>query len=177
MESSQNITSRLILNAEDIQQRIQRIAYEIYERNFQESQLIVAGIADRGYTLAQRIGDALNTISHFRFAQHSLQLVSIQLEKFTERQCEVLLSCEPALLEGKSIILVDDVLNTGKTLAYSMRPFLENGVSKMEIAVLVNRSHSKFPVVASYTGYELATTLEEHIEVILDGQQDAAYLR
>jgi pyrimidine operon attenuation protein/uracil phosphoribosyltransferase len=169
--------SRMILNAEEIQQKIRRIAYEIYERNFEVSQLIVAGIEDRGYALAKRISDALDQISHFQHRQSTLELVKINLEKFTDRQCEVALSCELSQLDQKNIILVDDVLNTGRTLAYSMRPFLERNIQQMEIAVLVNRSHSKFPVVATYTGYELSTTLEEHIEVVLDGKKDAVYLK
>ncbi|MEK6480075.1 phosphoribosyltransferase family protein [Catalinimonas sp. 4WD22] len=180
-------TPRLILNADQIQQKIRRIAYEIYERNFKDQQLILAGIVDRGFALAERIGRELDAISHFKYAETSassgrhteasLQLVKIHLEKFTNKQCEVKLDYPLEQLEGKRIILVDDVLNTGRTLAYSMRPFLEQNISQMEIAVLVNRSHSKFPVIANYTGYELATTLEEHIEVILDGQADAVHLK
>ncbi|WPP52608.1 phosphoribosyltransferase family protein [Catalinimonas niigatensis] len=177
MIAEPNTAPRIILNAEEIQQKIRRIAYEIYEHNFEDKQLILAGIVDRGFALAERIGHELNEISHFKYAQDSLRLVRIQLEKFTHQQCGVDLDCALEQLDGKRIILVDDVLNTGRTLAYSMRPFLERNIHKLEIAVLVNRSHSKFPVVANYTGYELATTLEEHIEVVLDGQSDAVYLK
>jgi len=177
MDTITESPSRIILDAEQIQQIIQRIAYEIYEYNFAVDQLIVAGIYDRGYELARRISEALDKISPFKFEAKSLQLIKIQLEKFTDRQCEVQLNHDLETLDGKNIILVDDVLNTGKTLAYSMRPFLERAIHQMEIAVLVNRSHGKFPVVATYTGYELATTLEEHIEVILDGENDAVYLK
>lgn len=177
MNTPEASTSRMILRAEEIDQKIRRIAYEIYERNFQDSQLIVAGIDDRGYALAKRIADHLDEISHFQFAKQSLTLVKVSLQKFTREQCDVSLSCPVEDLDGKNIILVDDVLNTGRTLAYSMRPFLERNLHQLEIAVLVNRSHSKFPVVASYTGYELATTLEEHIEVVLNGEQSAVYLK
>lgn len=177
MNSSQSTDARVILHAEEIDQKIRRIAYEIYERNFDVNRLIVAGIEDRGYALAKRIADHLNDISHFRYSEESLTLVQITLEKFTQKQCDVALSCSVEELDQKNIILVDDVLNTGRTLAYSMRPFLERNIHQLEIAVLVNRSHSKFPVVASYTGYELATTLEEHIEVVLDGNRDAVYLK
>jgi len=177
MNTPEASTSRTILRAEEIDQKIRRIAYEIYERNFEDSQLIVAGIDDRGYALAKRIADHLDEISHFQFAQQSLTLVKVSLQKFTREQSNVSLSCPVEDLDGKNIILVDDVLNTGRTLAYSMRPFLERNLHQLEIAVLVNRSHSKFPVVASYTGYELATTLEEHIEVVLNGEQSAVYLK
>lgn len=177
MTSEPSTAARIILNADEIQQKTRRIAYEIYERNFDDQQLILAGIVDRGFALAERIGQELDEISHFKYAEDSLHLVRIQLEKFTHQQCGVSLDCTLEQLDGKSIILIDDVLNTGRTLAYSMRPFLERNINKLEIAVLVNRSHSKFPVVANYTGYELGTTLEEHIEVVLDGAKDAAYLK
>lgn len=177
MEKTAENHTRIILDAEQIAQKIRRIAYEIYEYNFEVDELIVAGIEDRGYELAHRISEALDQISPFQFNKQTLKLVKIVLEKFTDRQCEVSLNCGLEELEGKNIILVDDVLNTGRTLAYSMRPFLERNIQQMEIAVLVNRSHSKFPVVATYTGYELSTTLEEHIEVILDGTHDAVYLK
>ncbi|WKN29794.1 phosphoribosyltransferase family protein [Porifericola rhodea] len=181
MTQEQNTTPRIILGADEIQQKIRRIAYEVYERNYEAQSLILAGIVDRGFALAERIGTALNEISHFKFkpvsTERKLQLVKIHLEKFTHEQCKVELDCSLEQLDGQRIVLIDDVLNTGRTLAYSMRPFLDRPIQQMEIAVLVNRSHSKFPVVANYTGYELATTLEEHIEVILDGERDAVYLK
>ena len=71
--------------------------------------------------------------------------------------------------------MVDDVLNTGKIITYSMKPFLSTEVRKIEVAVLVNRSHLLFPVFPRYTGYALSTTLSEHIEVIL-GKRAAVYL-
>jgi len=177
MSTTQANDARVILNSQEIDQKIRRIAYEVYERNFDVQELIVAGIEDRGFALAQRIAEHLDAISHFKYQEESLKLVKVTLEKFTEKQCDVGLNCSLTELDQKNILLVDDVLNTGRTLAYSMRPFLERNIHRLEIAVLVNRSHSKFPVVASYTGYELATTLEEHIEVVLDGDADAVFLR
>ncbi|MFP4090679.1 MAG: phosphoribosyltransferase family protein [Cyclobacteriaceae bacterium] len=176
MEHNIPTSSRIILNAEEIQQKIRRIAYEIFERNFGEERLVLAGIDDRGYLLAEKLATELVQISPFKFETSTLSLLKIQLEKFTQRQCEVRLEDAPENLEGSSVIVVDDVLNTGRTLAYSLRPFLEQPLKKLEIAVLVNRSHIKFPVVASYTGYELATTLEEHIEVVLEENAEAVYL-
>ncbi len=177
MNTPEASSSRTILFAKEIDQKIRRIAYEIYERNIKDSQLIVAGIDDRGYALAQRIADHLDEISHFQYVKQSLKLVKVSLQKFTSKQCDVSLNCLVEDLDGKNVVLVDDVLNTGRTLAYSMRPFLERNLHQLEIAVLVNRSHSKFPVVASYTGYELSTTLEEHIEVVLNGEHSAVFLK
>lgn len=168
---------RLILNSQQVKQKIKRIAFEIYERNFEEKELIVAGIVDRGYQLAAKICDELNSISHFTYQDQSLKLIHISLEKFTAKLDEVHIDLDASALENKCIVIVDDVLNTGRTLAYSVQPFLYHKIKKLEIAVLVNRSHIQFPVSANYTGYELATTLQEHIRVILEPEQEAVYLK
>ena len=170
------ITSKLILDAEQIRRKITRIAYEIYERNFEEEQLLVAGIVDRGYRLAERICAVLDRDSTFTFAQKNLHLIQVTLSKATQQPAEVTIDYDRENLAGKSVILVDDVLNTGKTLAHCVCPFLRYPIKKLETAVLVNRSHIRFPVSVSYTGYALATTLHEHIEVVLDDQQ-AVYLK
>ena len=171
-----NPTPTLILDAEQIRRKITRIAYEIYERNFDEEQLLIAGVVDRGYRFAERIAAVLDRDSTFTFARGNLDLIQVTLSKSTQQQAEVNIHYDQERLSGKSVILVDDVLNTGKTLAYCVGPFLQYPIKKLETAVLVNRSHIQFPVLVSYTGYALATTLQEHIEVVLDGQQ-AAYLR
>ena len=169
--------ARLILNADQIQKKVRRIAFEVYERNYLETKLIIAGITGRGYELAKMIGRELEKISHFKEETHALKLVEVSLEKFAPFQGEVSLDCALDGLEDASIVLVDDVLNTGKTLAHSLKPFLQKTIKKLEIAVLVNRSHTLFPISADYTGYELATTLQEHIEVILETENLAVYLK
>ena len=167
--------SKLILDAEQIRRKITRIAYEIYERNFEEEQLLVAGVVDQGYRLAELICAVLDRDSTFTFAQKNLHLIEVTLDKGAKQQPEVVIGCDLAQLERKSVILVDDVMNTGKTLAYCISPFLQYPIKKLETAVLVNRSHIQFPVSVSYTGYALATTLHEHIKVVLDDPQ-AVYL-
>jgi len=153
----------LILDESQIQSKIKRIAYEIYEDNFKEKKLVVAGIEDRGYRVAQLLAKELVTISTIQ-----VLLVKVSVDKKSILNSNIELDCNPKLLKNKSIILVDDVLNTGKTLAYSLKPFLNLEIKKLVIAVLVNRSHILFPIMATYTGYELSTTINEHIDVYIE---------
>ena len=161
----------LILDASQVKQKIRRMAYEIYEHNFKEKSIVIAGIQGQGYVLAKSLVKEIESIS-----QVKAKLVKVTLDKVAPQQSEVTLDCEVKDLRKKCIILVDDVLNTGRTFAYGLKPFLDIEVKKIEIAVLVNRSHTLFPVYPQYTGYELSTTITDHVEVSL-GAEVAVYLR
>jgi pyrimidine operon attenuation protein / uracil phosphoribosyltransferase len=154
-------TKTLVLNHRQIQQKITRIAYEIYERNVSEKGVVFAGISGMGQVLAELLAKKLEEISPLK-----VESIEVILDKQAVVQGIVSLSPQ-MVLDEKCIILVDDVLNTGKTLAFAFKPFLEFPIKKMELAVLVNRSHKLFPVSPDYTGLELATTLNEHIAVNL----------
>jgi len=167
MERDQNI----ILTKRQVLQIIKRIAYEIYERNFKEKELIIAGIEENGYVLAKMLIAELKEIAPFQ-----LRLVKITLDKFQPIQSEIYLDIQPEELRNKNIVITDDVLNTGKTLAYSLKPFLNMEVNKIETAILVNRGHTLFPIAADYYGYELSTTLKEHIRVNLSGENAGVFL-
>ncbi|MEM9298629.1 MAG: phosphoribosyltransferase family protein [Bacteroidota bacterium] len=163
----------LILNEVQIQQKIKRIAFEIYENNFKEKELVIAGVKDQGYKLAELICIALKDICPIKPI-----LISITLDKLKPTQSEILFSEKIDRCKNKSILLVDDVLNTGRTLAYSLKPFLKVRVKKIEVAVLVNRSHTEFPISAKYTGFELSTSIMEHVQVVLEEKESSAvYLR
>jgi pyrimidine operon attenuation protein/uracil phosphoribosyltransferase len=88
-------------------------------------------------------------------------------------------SCELQLneLENKSIVIVDDVLNTGSTLIYAVQYFLQIPVKQIKTAVIVNRNHKKFPIKADFKGISLSTSTNEHVSVILDGSKSGIYLR
>jgi pyrimidine operon attenuation protein/uracil phosphoribosyltransferase len=160
----------LILDDRQISQKIKRIAVEIYEHNFNEKSIVVAGIDGQGYSLAKRLADQVQQISPLEVI-----LTKVSLDKIAPQQSEVTLDCDIKTLKKKCIILVDDVLNTGRTFAYGMKPFLDIEVKKIETAVLVNRAHTLFPIYPQYTGYELTTTIKDHVEVRL-GKQSAVYL-
>lgn len=159
-----------VLTDEQIRKKISRMAYEIYENNFEEKVLILAGVDGQGYVLAQLLQKELNNISELECV-----VVKLSVNKNAPEDTEVTLDVSIKELAKKNIILVDDVLNTGRILTYGMRPFLTIPVRKIEVAVLVNRSHALYPTHPTYTGYELSTTLDDHIEVVLK-KKFAVYL-
>ena len=152
----------LILDTRQVKQKIKRMAYEIFEHNFKEKGIVIAGIEGQGYILAKLLAKEVENISPLE-----IKLVKINLDKIAPEQSEIKLDCDLKELKKKCIIMVDDVLNTGRTFAYGMKPFLTIEVKKIETAVLVNRSHTLFPIYPQYTGYELATTIKDHVEVNL----------
>ena len=160
----------LILDARQVQQKIKRMAYEIFEHNFKEKIVVIAGIDGQGYILAKLLANEIESISPLE-----IKLVKVSLDKLAPQQSEVILDCDLKELKKRCIVLVDDVLNTGRTFAYGMTPFLTIEVKKIETAVLVNRSHTLFPINPQYTGYELATTIKDHVEVKL-GNETSVYL-
>jgi len=163
-------TKILVLNHKQIGQKITRMAYEIYERNASEKGILIAGINGMGFILAQLLAKALEEISPLQ-----AEVLEVQFDKSKTSKGNIQLS-KSVEMKGKTVVLVDDVLNTGKTLLYGLEPFLENAVKKIEVAVLVNRSHKLYPVTPDYTGLELATTLTEHIDVDLSKENFSAYL-
>lgn len=162
----------LILNKQQIQQKINRMAYQILEDNLNEKEVVLAGIWDRGYKLALRLQLVLQEISELK-----VTLLKIELEK--EASClSATTDLEPAKLKNRVIILVDDVLNSGKTLAYGFGVFLNTPHKKIRTVVLVDRSHKIYPIATDFVGLQMATVLKEHVDVVLDvaGEEDGVYL-
>jgi len=138
-----------------------RMAYEILENNYEENELILAGIRESGSVIARNIQHLLHEIKDI-----STELLMISLDKkFPE---DVLLSRSTSF-ENKVVILIDDVSNSGKTLMYALKPFLSSYPKKIQTLVLVERTHKAFPVKPDYVGLSVATTLQEHIYVEVDG--------
>ena len=161
----------LILDADQVKQKIRRMAFEIYENNFKEKNIVIAGIDGQGYVLAKLLAKQVESISSIE-----VKLVKISMDKLAPQQSEIELDCEVKDVKKKSIVMIDDVLNTGRTFTYGMKPFLNIEVKKIETAVLINRGHTSFPIHARYTGYELSTTIKEHVEVKLSKDEMAVYL-
>ena len=161
----------LILSSKEVEQKLVRIAYEIYEKNVDAQEIVFAGILDTGYKLASILKNQFEKITPIKAS-----LVKVSLDKLAPTQSEISLDIDSTTLNNKVVILVDDVLQSGRTLAYSLKPFLNVRIKKIEIAVLVNRDHPKFPLSATYTGYSLATTIKEHIDVRIKDEDVEVYL-
>ncbi|MBC7425404.1 MAG: phosphoribosyltransferase [Bacteroidia bacterium] len=134
-----------ILNHKQINQMIIRMAYQVYESNMDASDIVIAGVAERGGFIGELLFKALKEISPAKVNYISLN------------------DAVPKDFKGKTVVLTDDVLNTGATLINIMGPLVNAGVVKLEVAVLADRNHRLFPVHADYKGISMATTLQEHI--------------
>jgi pyrimidine operon attenuation protein / uracil phosphoribosyltransferase len=159
----------LILDAGQMRQKLNRLAYQVYENNFDEKELLICGLAERGYQLAEELYAILKKIVPFPISLHK-----VVLDK--EKPDSSAVSLEPDdKVKGKSVILCDDVLYTGRTLAYAALPFLKGNVKKLQCLVLIHRNHLTFPVQPTYIGMSLATTLQEHVNVKF-GEQAGVHL-
>ncbi|MDN5283793.1 MAG: phosphoribosyltransferase [Mucilaginibacter sp.] len=163
----------LILNQQQIQQKIDRIAYQILEDNFDEQEILIAGILPRGNHIAERIKTILDDIAPF-----TSKLLTIELEKDSST-LQAKFNFDIQDCNNKVVILVDDVLNSGKTLAYGIGVFLDVPLKKLRTAVLIDRNHKSFPITTDFAGVALSTVIKEHVDVVLDeaGEEDAVYLR
>jgi pyrimidine operon attenuation protein/uracil phosphoribosyltransferase len=160
----------LVLDHDQVKQKIKRIAFQILENNLGEKVVYLAGIEGQGYTLAQMLASELQAIAPF-----TVQVLKVQMNKEVPSSEPVTVNVDEKEFQKKSIVLIDDVLNSGRTLIYALKPFLDVPVKKLQVAVLVNRAHTAFPIHPAYTGYELATTLNDHVKVTL-GKKSAVYL-
>lgn len=160
----------LILSKKDIEQKINRIAYQILEENYDEKEIVLIGIKDNGFAFAKRIVKYLATITDIKLHLHYIEVDKTHPEKMAPKY-----DFDQAQLQNKSIVLVDDVANTGRTLGYALKPLLDFLPKKIQVAVLVDRQHKLFPVSADFVGLSLSTTLKEHITVEL-GKEEAVYL-
>uniref|UniRef100_UPI00404B9CA5 phosphoribosyltransferase domain-containing protein n=1 Tax=Gelidibacter sp. TaxID=2018083 RepID=UPI00404B9CA5 len=164
-------TKDSILNHDEINHKIKRIAYQIYESNVNENEVILAGIDSNGYILAKKLKANLDKISEL-----NVVLCKVIIDKKNPLN-PIKTSLKTEEYTNKSIVLIDDVLNSGSTLIYGVKHFLNVPLKQFKTAVLVNRNHKKFPVKADFKGISLSTSLNEHVEVVLEGKTYEAYLK
>ena len=164
------MSQNIILNHLEIEHKIKRIAYQIYETFAEENEIILAGIANNGYVFAKKVGVVLKTISDIE-----ITLCEVKIDKQNPFKA-ITTSISKETYMNKSIVLVDDVLHSGTTLIYGVKHFLEMPVKKIKTAVLVDRNHKKFPVKADFKGISLSTSIKEHVHVVFENNNDYAYL-
>lgn len=158
-----------IMDQKHIQKTIKRISYQIYETNSEENELVLAGIKENGLELATRIQKELKKISDL-----DVVLIEIKMDKKNPRD-KISMSQSISFCENKSVVVVDDVLNTGRTLIYAVKKFLSIKLKKIQTAVLVNRNHKNFPIKGDFKGISLSTSIKEHINVRF-GKDEGIYL-
>lgn len=162
--------SNIILDHVQINQKIKRIAYQIYESNSNETEVIIAGIVGNGFIFAEKLVATLQEISSL-----TITICEVHINKKKPLEA-VSTSLDVADYKNKSLVLVDDVLNSGTTLIYGVKHFLDVPLKRFKTAVLVNRNHKKYPVKADFKGVSLSTSIKEHIQVDFSDQEAKAYL-
>ncbi len=163
------MSKNIILTHQEIEHKIRRISYQIYETFVDEETIIIAGIANNGYVFAEKIATILQEISPIK-----VELCEVRINKQNLND-KITTSIDSSLYKNKGLVLVDDVLNSGTTLIYGVKHFLEVPLKKFKTAVLVDRNHKKFPVKADFKGISLSTSLMEHVNVVFE-KESFAYL-
>ena len=162
--------NNIILDSKQIEQKIKRIAYQVYETNNADKEIIIAGISKNGFILAEKLSKIVAEISSIKV---------ILCEVFIDKNNPIN-SVSTSLLQNdyknKPLVLVDDVLNSGTTLIYAVKHFLEVPLKKFKTAVLVDRNHKKYPVKVDFKGISLSTSIKEHVSVEFKNEETVAYL-
>ena len=160
-----------ILSHLQIQYKIEPIAYQIYEANVNEKEIIIAGIDGGGLQFAKKIVSKLKKITEAK-----ITLCKLSMDKTNPLKSGVSTSMSEEEFVNKSVVIVDDVLNSGTTLIYGVHHFLKTPLKQLKTAVLVNRNHKKYPVKADYKGISLSTSLQEHVNVRFETKNDRVFL-
>ncbi len=164
------MSQNIILTHQEIEHKIKRIAYQIYETFVEEESIVLAGITSNGYFLAEKLAVSLQSISPIKVV-----LCEVKIDK-TNLNSEITTSISKEEYQNKGIVLVDDVLNSGSTLMYGVKHFLDVPLKKFKTAVLVDRNHKKYPIKVDFKGISLSTSSHEHVSVVFENNNSFAEL-
>jgi len=162
---------QVILNHQQVQQKITRLGHELLENCFEEEEIFIGGIQGNGFELARTLANIIS--------QNSDILVNdfeIKINKIEPWKEQVNLTIDEDNLKKGFIILVDDVINSGKTMQYALVKLLERPTKTIRTVVLVDRKHRRYPVKADIVGLSLSTTLKDRVEVVLGARDSKAFL-
>jgi len=146
-----------ILTEEVALKKLKRIALEVAERNFNEKELLLIGIKENGIVIAQIISKLMKAVF-----TGSITVVALSMNKKKPTTITIEKDID---IDGKTILLIDDVANSGRTMLYALKPLLEKHPKKIQTLALVERTHKTFPVDVNYVGLSISTTLNEHITI------------
>ena len=159
-----------ILENIQILNKIKRISLQIIESNLDSNKIIICGIEKNGALLAEKICKELDLIS-----KKNIIFCSMKINKSNPTE-DIQLSIDINECKNQSVVIVDDVLNSGKTLTYALKHFLVIEIKSIKTAVLVNRSHKKFPISADFKGINLSSSLQNHVDVVFAKDKIEAFL-
>ena len=152
----------IILNQNKIKKIVRRLAYQILESNINSTEIILIGIHQNGYNLSKIIFKELKAITKIK-----TELFFVKINKKSPLK-NIVFECEKEYFKNKSIVLIDDVLNTGKTLIYCTKSLLDVELNSFKTVVLIDRNHKKFPIKVDYKGISVSTSIADHIELIFE---------
>ena len=158
----------VVLNETQIEQKVKRIAYEILENNFEAETLFLFGVKGNGSALARELVNILKEIT-----DQKIVFAEITVNKQKPLSEEIKVSIDLKDIENQTVILIDDVINSGKTMQYALIKLLEYPTKRIKTVALVDRKHRRYPIRCDYVGLTLSTTLQDRIEVNLDGIKEA----
>ena len=158
----------IVLNETQIEQKIKRIAYEILENNFEAETLFLFGVKGNGSALASELVNILKEIT-----DQKIVFAEITVNKQQPLSKEIKVSIDLKDIENQTIILIDDVINSGKTMQYALIKLLEYPTKRIKTVALVDRKHRRYPIRCDYVGLTLSTTLQDRIEVNFEGIKEA----
>jgi len=159
-----------ILDNSQIKRKIKRISLQIIESNINEKEIILAGVEKNGFLLAKELNKEINNLSDL-----NTMLCNIKIDKKNPIN-STSISVDLSSFQSKSIVVIDDVLNSGSTLMYAVKYFLETDLKQLKTAVLVDRNHKKFPIKADFKGVSLSTSLQNHVNVVFNEDSIEAFL-
>jgi pyrimidine operon attenuation protein/uracil phosphoribosyltransferase len=170
-----------ILDAEAIQRALRRIAHEIIEANPELASVVLAGIPSRGIEIAERIAESISSIAKKQIETGVIDVAMHRDDVGSRAELPIVRASRlPAPIEGRILIIVDDVLFTGRTVRAAMDAISSFGrPAKIQLAVLIDRGHRELPIRADYVGKNLPTAANEKIRVRLkqtDDEPDAVWL-
>tara|TARA_B100000482_G_scaffold24661_1_gene16054 strand:- start:271 stop:768 length:498 start_codon:yes stop_codon:yes gene_type:complete len=159
-----------ILDYQSIKKKIRRISLQILESNIDQDEIIIAGIDLNGFIIAKKISQEISKISEI-----NIKLCKVKIDKKNPLN-DISTSLNFEDYQNKSLVVIDDVLNSGATLMYSVKYFLKTKIKSLKTAVLVDRNHKKYPIKADFKGLSLSTSIQSKVEVVIDEKKIEAFL-